>query len=90
VTAVPAFRHGERAWPVGDASVGYLSAMGYTQWFNVLGAPAAVVPVGRSADGLPIGVQIVGAPYMDAHVLDAAAAIERGGGPGRPPMPWAT
>jgi Asp-tRNA(Asn)/Glu-tRNA(Gln) amidotransferase A subunit family amidase len=94
VASVPAFRHGERAWPIADsdggsAAVRYLAAMCYTQWFNVLGAPSAVVPVGRSAEGLPIGVQVVGAPFMDAHVLDAAQVIERGGGPGRPPMPWA-
>jgi Asp-tRNA(Asn)/Glu-tRNA(Gln) amidotransferase A subunit family amidase len=58
----------------------------YTQWFNILGAPAAVVPAGRSDEGLPIGVQVVGAPFMDAHVLDVAAAIERRtGGFARPP-----
>jgi Asp-tRNA(Asn)/Glu-tRNA(Gln) amidotransferase A subunit family amidase len=90
VTSVPAFAHRERAWDVDGRSVGYLSAMSYTQWCNVLGAPAAVVPIDRTADGLPIGVQIIGAPFMDAHVLDVAAAIERGGGPGRPPMPWTT
>ena len=44
VSAVPAFRHDERAWRVDGAEVGYLDAMLYTQWFNVLGNPAAVVP----------------------------------------------
>lgn len=86
VTSVPAFAHGARQWTVGGCTVGYLDAMAYTQWANVLGAPAAVVPVGSSGDGLPIGVQVIGAPWMDAHVLAVAAAIERGRGPlPRPP-----
>ena len=61
VCAIPAFRHGERAWDVDGQRLEYLDAMRYTQWFNLLGAPAAVVPVGWSPEGLPIGVQIVGA-----------------------------
>ena len=53
VCAVPAFRHGERAWTVEGQWVGYWDAMRYTQWFNLLGSPAAVVPVGRSRGGSP-------------------------------------
>src|SRR5205823_6653517 len=65
VASIPAFRHGERAWNIDGHDVTYLDAMSYTQWFNVLGNPAAVVPVGRSAEGLPIGVQIVGRPWEE-------------------------
>jgi Asp-tRNA(Asn)/Glu-tRNA(Gln) amidotransferase A subunit family amidase len=36
VCALPAFRHGERKWEIDGATVGYLDAMRYTQWFNVL------------------------------------------------------
>lgn len=43
---------------------------------SVLGLPAAVVPVGRSAEGLPIGVQIVGRPFHDHEVLAVAALLE--------------
>src|SRR5207245_3748066 len=42
VAAIPAFRHGERRWTIDGATVDYLDAMSYTQWFNVLGNPAAV------------------------------------------------
>ncbi len=77
VAAIPAFRHGERRWTVDGREIGYLDAMIYTQWFNILGAPAAVVSAGHSPEGLPIGVQIVGAPFMESAVLDAAEAIER-------------
>jgi amidase len=87
VASVPAFRHGERRWTIDGREVRYLDAMSYTQWFNVLGNPAAVVPVGRSPEGLPIGVQVVGRPFEEELVLSVAAAIERGcGGYGPPPM----
>ena len=76
VCAVPAFRPFERSWDVEGTSVSYLDAMRYTQWFNLLGGPAAVVPVGRSPEGLPIGVQIAGRPYADELVLAVAAAVE--------------
>jgi len=39
--------------------VKYLDAWSYCEWFNLLGFPAMVVPMGRSPEGLPIGVQIV-------------------------------
>jgi Asp-tRNA(Asn)/Glu-tRNA(Gln) amidotransferase A subunit family amidase len=85
VASVPAFRHGERSWAIDDCRVGYLDAMSYTQWFNVMGLPAAVVPVGTSPEGLPIGVQVVGRAFEEELVLSVAAAIERGCGGYRPP-----
>ena len=39
------------------------------QVFNLMGNPAATAPVSRSAEGLPIGVQIVGRHYEDAKVV---------------------
>ena len=60
--ALPAFRHAERTWEIDGQQVSYLDAWSYTEWFNLLGNPAAVVPVSHSAEGLPIGVQIVGPP----------------------------
>jgi Asp-tRNA(Asn)/Glu-tRNA(Gln) amidotransferase A subunit family amidase len=85
--AVPAFRHGEREWTVQGRKVEYLKAMSYSQWFNLLGNPAAVVPVGRSPEGLPIGVQIVGRPWEEEALLAVAAKIEEScGGFRRPPV----
>ena len=74
--AIPAFRHGERSWQVEGKIVHYLDAWSYTEFFNLLGNPAAVVPVGRSSEGLPIGVQIVGRPWEEERVLSVAAALE--------------
>lgn len=76
VCAVPAFRHGQRSWQVEGRTVNYLDAVSYTQWFNALGFPAAVVPVGRSPENLPLGVQIVGRPFADECVLAVAQEIE--------------
>jgi Asp-tRNA(Asn)/Glu-tRNA(Gln) amidotransferase A subunit family amidase len=75
--AIPAFRHGERSWVVEGKTVKYLDAWSYTEWFNLLGNPGAVVPVGQSAEGLPIGVQIVGRPWEEELVLAVAAEVER-------------
>jgi Asp-tRNA(Asn)/Glu-tRNA(Gln) amidotransferase A subunit family amidase len=86
VAAIPAFHHGEREWQVDGKAVRYLDAWSYTEWFNLLGMPAVVVPVGQSADGLPIGVQIVGRPWEEELVLEVAAAVEREcGGWKKPP-----
>jgi amidase len=86
VCAVPAFRHGEREWTVDGHTIRYLDAMRYTQWFNLFAAPAAVVPVGRSAEGLPIGVQVAGRPFEDEAVLAVAAAVDREFGFQAPPI----
>jgi amidase len=85
VCAIPAFHHGEREWMVQERKVEYLKAMSYSQWFNLLGNPAAVVPVAQSPEGLPIGVQIVGRPWEDEAVLGIAATIENACGKFRRP-----
>ncbi len=76
VASIPAFRHGEREWMVEGRAVEYLDAVRHTQWFNVLAAPAAVVPVGRSPEGLPIGVQVVARPFEDETALGIAAVVD--------------
>ncbi|MHB1936284.1 MAG: amidase [Acidobacteriaceae bacterium] len=86
VCAVPAFRHGERSWTIDGQQVDYLDTMRYTQWFNLLGAPAAVVPVGKSPEGLPIGVQVAGRPFEDEIVLEIADAIDKEFGFVPPPL----
>jgi Asp-tRNA(Asn)/Glu-tRNA(Gln) amidotransferase A subunit family amidase len=79
--AIPAFRHGERSWTIEGKSVNYLDAWSYTEWFNLLGNPAVVVPMSHSAEGLPIGIQIVGRPWEEEQVLAVAAALETERGP---------
>ncbi|MGD0508055.1 MAG: amidase [Terriglobales bacterium] len=79
--AIPAFRPGEREWQVEGKTVKYLDAWSYCEWFNLLGFPAVVVPMGCSEDGLPIGVQIVGRPWQEEVVLAVAAKLEEERGP---------
>jgi aspartyl-tRNA(Asn)/glutamyl-tRNA(Gln) amidotransferase subunit A len=50
--------------------------------FNLTHLPAATVPCGFSAEGLPVGLQIVGRRFADTTVLQAAAAFEKA-------HPWA-
>lgn len=52
-----------------------------TSWCNQTLQPAASVPCGFSAAGLPVGLQIVGRRYADARVLRVAAAYEAARGP---------
>jgi Asp-tRNA(Asn)/Glu-tRNA(Gln) amidotransferase A subunit family amidase len=86
VCSIPAFKPFERSWTIDGQTVSYFDVMRYTQWFNVLGGPAAVVPISRSSEGLPIGVQIAGRPYDDELVLAVASALERGFGYQPPPL----
>lgn len=49
----------------------------YTCPFNLTGHPAVSVPCGFTASGLPVGLQLVGAPFHDAALLEVAAAYEQ-------------
>jgi len=86
VAAIPAFKHGERRWQIDGKTVEYLDAWSYTEWFNLLGTPAAVVPVGQSPEGLPIGVQISARPWEEEVVLSVAAELETQCGVWRAPV----
>jgi amidase len=68
---------GARADLEGDARVRSLfwNDLRFMSSINVLGLPAAVVPIGL-AGGNPVGVQIIGSRYREDVCLDAAAAIE--------------
>ncbi len=69
VAATPAFRHGRREWKIDGQTVTYPNNFVYSQVFNLMGNPVATAPVSRSAEDLPIGVQIVGRHYEDAKVV---------------------
>ena len=57
-------------------------AVTYTAIWNVAGNPAAAVPAGFTADGLPLSVQLVGPANGEALVLQVAAQLETA-------RPWA-
>ncbi|MEU7582099.1 amidase [Streptomyces sp. NPDC041068] len=57
----------------------------FTYPFNLTQQPAATVPCGVDGDGLPVGVQIVGARHADTVVLRAAHALYEAGSAGVAP-----
>jgi aspartyl-tRNA(Asn)/glutamyl-tRNA(Gln) amidotransferase subunit A len=65
-------------WPreVAGQKVHPLNYLGFTYPFNLTGQPGASLPCAWTADGLPIGLQIVGRRFDDLTVLKAAAAFE--------------
>jgi aspartyl-tRNA(Asn)/glutamyl-tRNA(Gln) amidotransferase subunit A len=81
--AVPAFAVGQQPKTIAgrevDAFWGFLP---FTYPINMTGHPAASVPCGFSADGLPIGLHIIGRRGDEATVLRASAAFEQA-------RPWA-
>ena len=52
---------------------------------NLTGQPATAVPTGLSADGLPVGLQVMGPRWADLRTLAVAARIEALVGFERPP-----
>jgi len=80
--AVPPFAIGTRPDKIASRDIHGMSWVAFTYPFNLSGNPAASVPCGFTRDGLPIGLQIVGARGADALVLQASAAFERA-------RPWA-
>jgi Asp-tRNA(Asn)/Glu-tRNA(Gln) amidotransferase A subunit family amidase len=86
VGAVPAFRHEEFGRvEVEGRSVPTFRAFAHAHAANVFDLPAACVPAGRTASGLPVGVQVVGRPHEEWRVLAAARVIEEALGGWQPP-----
>jgi Asp-tRNA(Asn)/Glu-tRNA(Gln) amidotransferase A subunit family amidase len=55
----------------------------FTRLINLVGLPAITVPCGFGADGLPVGLQIVGRPMDERTILTLAHAYEQA-------TPWHT
>ncbi len=78
--AMPAFEHGA---DLADGDELIRDTLRPVTPINFLGLPAAVVPHG-SADGLPVGVQVIGNRFTDLRCLDIAAQIESASAPVTP------
>ncbi len=71
-------------WPAAEAfptridgqDVGPRGHAVYTGWVNAAGLPALAVPASPSLEGLPIGLQLIGAYGSDAALLDLGEAYE--------------
>jgi amidase len=81
VTATPAIRHqqeGElttRTLEIDGVERPHIELISWTGLIGVVGLPAAVPPIGRTADGLPVGIQVV-APYLrDRDAIHVAGLV---------------
>lgn len=73
ITAFRAGREVPENWP----STRWPSWTPFTYPFNMTGQPALSVPCGFDSNGLPIGLQLVGARFNDASVLCAGHAYQQ-------------
>ena len=86
VGAMPAYEHGARKVEVEGQALSIFRAFSYSQTYNVFGLPAVTVRAGRTREGLPVGVQIIGRPFAEESILAAARVIEERGGGWQPPL----
>jgi amidase len=67
----------------------YMDLVKYVSLATLAGLPATVAPVGRTASGLPVGIQIIG-PYLeDATPIEFAARLSEVLGGFEPPKQFA-
>lgn len=78
---VAAFPHGQRRYPVNGGEIGLLKAMAPLTFVNLLGLPSISIPMLLTPDGLPAGIQLVGAPWSEDLLLELAIRLERIRGP---------
>ncbi|MCH8863539.1 MAG: Asp-tRNA(Asn)/Glu-tRNA(Gln) amidotransferase subunit GatA, partial [Proteobacteria bacterium] len=60
----------------------------FTAASNLAGVPAIAVPGGLSAEGLPLGLQVIGKAFDEETVFRVADVIERAAGFDAAPNPW--
>lgn len=91
VSFLPAFPHDQslpfwnRMLPTSEGPRRYEDLLFWMSFATLTGLPATVAPVGRTKDGLPVGIQIIG-PYLeDATPIDVAAKMAELIGGYRPP-----
>jgi amidase len=81
VAPVAAFPHDHsqpqfmRSLTVNGQKRPYLSLMGWASFATAVGAPATSAPIGRTKDGLPVGIQIVGSHFEDLTTIHFAARL---------------
>ncbi|MGB2677763.1 MAG: amidase [Candidatus Acidiferrum sp.] len=84
VSTAPAFKHGAGNYRAGDPH-NYRDTMRFCHWLNLAGFPGLSLPLGKSPEGLPINVQIVGRPYEEELLLAVAETLEQSRGPWQKP-----
>jgi aspartyl-tRNA(Asn)/glutamyl-tRNA(Gln) amidotransferase subunit A len=80
----PAFALGEKS---DDPIAMYLNDV-FTVTANLAGLPGISVPAGLSAEGLPLGLQLLGPAFAEETILTLAAELERAAGFTARPRAW--
>ncbi|MDB4895638.1 MAG: Amidase [Firmicutes bacterium] len=82
VVPIPPAGIGQPMWDYGDGNrEPVVEAMvRFCAPFSVTGQPAFSLPAGFTAEGLPVGVQLVGKPFAEAALIRIAAAFETNDG----------
>ncbi len=75
--AVPAFPHDHSPREINGKPIHPHSGWMLTSLFNLTGHPAASFPCGRSSEGLPVGLQIIGPRFAEGRILRASRALEQ-------------
>jgi Asp-tRNA(Asn)/Glu-tRNA(Gln) amidotransferase A subunit family amidase len=81
VCGVTAFEHRQRRYETSGKPIGLFEAMMPVTPFNLLGFPGVTIPFGMDAQGLPVGVQLVGRPFEEELLLELAIRMEEARGP---------
>ena len=84
-TPSPAFAVGEKG--SADPIEMYLNDV-FTVTVNMAGLPGIAVPAGTDAQGLPLGLQLIGRPFDEETLFAAAQAIEDAAPSSVLPAPW--
>ena len=84
VSTAPAFQHGNGNYREGNP-FNYRDTMRFCQWLNLAGFPGLSLPFGKSAEGLPINVQLIGRPHEEELLLAVAEMLEQARGPWQAP-----
>jgi Asp-tRNA(Asn)/Glu-tRNA(Gln) amidotransferase A subunit family amidase len=80
ISIAPAFPHGAGSYRPGDAH-NYRDTMRFCQWLNLAGFSGLSLPFGRSPEGLPINLQLIGRPHEEELLLAVAECLEQARGP---------
>ena len=76
-TPVPATRLGQQTMTVGGRELLVRPNLGlFTQPVSFIGLPVVAAPVPSAAGGLPVAVQVIGAPWSESTLLRVAAHLE--------------
>ena len=76
ISATPAFPIGTEVVEIDGQEYEEIDLFAMSTYVNAMSLPAAAVPVGRTAEGLPIGVQVIGRRYREMEVLAVAKELE--------------